>query len=272
MDAWTLMSRWNLQPEAPLPLFALRQQASPSLPQPPSLTPSSVSVPSRWSVNLSTAPWKRSLLITWTLAETCWTLSLTDLAAAGETVSRTGTVSVTPLVRTPAQLWGGHKQQEMEISVEDDGRSSSPSFEYKAAHQAVRDRWKETDDTMCRHSMSFHLHHTLRSEFFASYLYLVEKIPLGKKKGHTQVQPPHQCRSREVRIYNLFLTLDSIKSRAKLTMHAAGFACFGWVQITSRCSRRFKTCSTANFTLLISSVKVTHSSWANTLRKLLHYL
>lgn len=67
----------------------------------------------------------------------------------------------------------------MEIPLEDE--SSSASFQDKAAHQAFRNRWKETDDTMCRHSMSFHLHHTLRSEFFASYLYLVEKIPLGKE-------------------------------------------------------------------------------------------
>lgn len=67
----------------------------------------------------------------------------------------------------------------MEVSLADDC-NSSPSFMYKAAHQAFKDRWKETDDTMCLHSMSFHLHHTLRSEFFASYLYLVEKIPLGK--------------------------------------------------------------------------------------------
>lgn len=69
----------------------------------------------------------------------------------------------------------------MEIPLEDENGSSSANFQYKAAHQAFRDRWKETDDTMCRHSMSFHLHHTLRSEFFASYLYLVEKIPLGKE-------------------------------------------------------------------------------------------
>lgn len=80
---------------------------------------------------------------------------------------------------------------EEEISREDDdgGSSSLPNVEYKAAHQAFRDRWKETDDTMCRHSMSFHLHHSLRSEFFASYLYLMEKIPVGKKKGHTKAQP-----------------------------------------------------------------------------------
>ncbi|XP_020510586.2 N-terminal Xaa-Pro-Lys N-methyltransferase 2 [Labrus bergylta] len=68
----------------------------------------------------------------------------------------------------------------MEISLEDESSGTSANFEDKAAHQALRDRWKNTDETMCRHSMSFHLHHTLRSEFFASYLYLVEKIPLVK--------------------------------------------------------------------------------------------
>ncbi|XP_071769546.1 N-terminal Xaa-Pro-Lys N-methyltransferase 2 [Centroberyx gerrardi] len=68
----------------------------------------------------------------------------------------------------------------MEISLTDDSCSSLPNVEYKGAHQAFRDRWKKTDDTMCRHSMSFHLHHTLRSEFFASYLYLLEKVPLVK--------------------------------------------------------------------------------------------
>lgn len=73
----------------------------------------------------------------------------------------------------------------MEITLENDKNSSS-NFEYKGAHQAFRDRWKGTDDTMCRHSMSFHLHHTLRSEFFASYLYLLEKVPLGKM-GHRNV-------------------------------------------------------------------------------------
>lgn len=70
----------------------------------------------------------------------------------------------------------------MEAPADDDG-ASSPNVMYKAAHQAFRDRWKETDDSMCRHSMSFHLHHTLRSEFFASYLYLMEKIPLGMSAG-----------------------------------------------------------------------------------------
>ena len=39
--------------------------------------------------------------------------------------------------------------------------------------------------------------------------------------------------------------------------HAAGFAC--WVRITSHCSRGFEMCSAANFTLVISLVKVTHS-------------
>uniref|UniRef100_A0A087XBE7 N-terminal Xaa-Pro-Lys N-methyltransferase n=3 Tax=Poecilia formosa TaxID=48698 RepID=A0A087XBE7_POEFO len=67
----------------------------------------------------------------------------------------------------------------MEITLEDENNSSG-NFEFKAAHQAFRDRWKETDDTMCRHSMSFHLHHKLQSDFFASYLYLLEKIPLVK--------------------------------------------------------------------------------------------
>lgn len=78
------------------------------------------------------------------------------------------------------------KRDRMEITDEDGNSSSSLNFEYKGAHQAFRDRWKETDDTMCRHSMSFHLHHTLRSEFFASYLYLLEKTPLGKI-GHRKV-------------------------------------------------------------------------------------
>ncbi|XP_068599398.1 N-terminal Xaa-Pro-Lys N-methyltransferase 2 [Brachionichthys hirsutus] len=66
----------------------------------------------------------------------------------------------------------------MDMSMEDDGGSSSANLEHRAAHRAFRERWKETDDSMCRHSMSFHLHHRLRSDFFASYLYLVEKIPL----------------------------------------------------------------------------------------------
>ncbi|XP_048831952.1 N-terminal Xaa-Pro-Lys N-methyltransferase 2 isoform X1 [Brienomyrus brachyistius] len=52
------------------------------------------------------------------------------------------------------------------------------TMEHRAAHQAFRRRWKKTDDGLCRHSMSFHLHKTLRKEFFASYLYLLEQIPL----------------------------------------------------------------------------------------------
>jgi len=67
----------------------------------------------------------------------------------------------------------------MEITLEEENKSAN--LEYKGAHQAFKDRWKGTDDSMCRHSMSFHLHHTLRSEFFASYLYLLEKTPVGKK-------------------------------------------------------------------------------------------
>ena len=77
----------------------------------------------------------------------------------------------------------------MESAVVKEDTGSFPNLEYEAAHKAFRDRWKETDETMCRHSMSFHLHHSLRSEFFASYLYLMEKTPVGKKKGHTKVQP-----------------------------------------------------------------------------------
>lgn len=90
----------------------------------------------------------------------------------------------------------------MEISLEDGGGSSSPNVEYKGAHQAFRDRWKETDDSMCRHSMSFHLQHALRSEFFASYLYLIELMPVGKKKAQNSNQLH--------KIYNLFLTLNPI--------------------------------------------------------------
>lgn len=84
----------------------------------------------------------------------------------------------------------------MEISLEDATGSSLPNLEYQAAHQAFKDRWKETDETMCRHSMSFHLHHAVRSEFFASYLYLLEKTPVGKDKDHTKSQPHAVHRSR----------------------------------------------------------------------------
>ncbi|KAG5850594.1 N-terminal Xaa-Pro-Lys N-methyltransferase 2 [Anguilla rostrata] len=53
-------------------------------------------------------------------------------------------------------------------------------MEYRGAHQAFRRRWKTTDNDLCKHSMSFVLHNTLRNEFFASYLYLLEQIPLVK--------------------------------------------------------------------------------------------
>ncbi|KAM9478545.1 N-terminal Xaa-Pro-Lys N-methyltransferase 2 [Salvelinus alpinus] len=71
------------------------------------------------------------------------------------------------------------------MSLEDSKRavvssSSPPNMEFQALHQAHRDRWKNTDVSMCRHSLSFHLHHSLRMEFFASFLYLLEQIPLVK--------------------------------------------------------------------------------------------
>lgn len=67
------------------------------------------------------------------------------------------------------------------------GMSSSPrpNMEFQALHQAHRNRCKNTDAYMCRHSLSFHLHHTLRTELFASFLYLLEQIPLGKDRGAT---------------------------------------------------------------------------------------
>lgn len=76
------------------------------------------------------------------------------------------------------------------MSLEDTKRavvssSSPPNMEFQALHQAHRDRWKNTDVSMCRHSLSFHLHHTLRTELFASFLYLLEQIPLGKDRGAT---------------------------------------------------------------------------------------
>ncbi|XP_027467707.2 alpha N-terminal protein methyltransferase 1B [Zalophus californianus] len=48
------------------------------------------------------------------------------------------------------------------------------------AHFAFRSRWQRTDDELCRHSMSFILHKAIRSDFFQSYRYLLEKIPLVK--------------------------------------------------------------------------------------------
>ncbi|XP_004688528.1 PREDICTED: alpha N-terminal protein methyltransferase 1B [Condylura cristata] len=48
------------------------------------------------------------------------------------------------------------------------------------AHFAFRSRWQKTDNELCRHSMSFILHKAIRNDFFQSYLYLLEKIPLVK--------------------------------------------------------------------------------------------
>ncbi|KAG7232399.1 hypothetical protein INR49_008903, partial [Caranx melampygus] len=83
-------------------------------------------------------------------------------------------------------------------------------FEYKGAHQAFRDRWKGTDDSMCRHSMSFHLHHTLRSEFFASYLYLLEKTPLVRRatQGPTLRKPLISCSVK--RWMGTLVSLDTV--------------------------------------------------------------
>ncbi|XP_066548518.1 N-terminal Xaa-Pro-Lys N-methyltransferase 2 [Amia ocellicauda] len=53
-------------------------------------------------------------------------------------------------------------------------------MDYMGAHLAFRSRWKETDDDLCRHSMSFVLHKAIRHDFFESYLYLLEKLPLVK--------------------------------------------------------------------------------------------
>ncbi|MBN3302305.1 NTM1B methyltransferase, partial [Amia calva] len=54
------------------------------------------------------------------------------------------------------------------------------NMDYMGAHLAFRSRWKETDDDLCRHSMSFVLHKAIRHDFFESYLYLLEKLPLVK--------------------------------------------------------------------------------------------
>ncbi|KAG5276267.1 hypothetical protein AALO_G00129950 [Alosa alosa] len=53
-------------------------------------------------------------------------------------------------------------------------------MEYSGTHQAFRNSWASTDHEMCRHSMSFHLHTTLRKEFFASYLHLLEQTRIVK--------------------------------------------------------------------------------------------
>lgn len=48
------------------------------------------------------------------------------------------------------------------------------------AHLAFRSCWQKTDNELCRHSTSFTLHKAIRNAFFQSYLYLLEKTPLGK--------------------------------------------------------------------------------------------
>ncbi|XP_069497410.1 N-terminal Xaa-Pro-Lys N-methyltransferase 2 [Ambystoma mexicanum] len=53
-------------------------------------------------------------------------------------------------------------------------------MEYLGAHLAFRSRWQKTDQELCRHSMSFVLHQALRQDFFACYLYLLERVPLVK--------------------------------------------------------------------------------------------
>ncbi|XP_069825056.1 N-terminal Xaa-Pro-Lys N-methyltransferase 2 [Dendropsophus ebraccatus] len=53
-------------------------------------------------------------------------------------------------------------------------------MDYLGAHLAFKSRWEKTDEELCRHSMSFVLHKAIRTDFFASYLYLLEKYPLVK--------------------------------------------------------------------------------------------
>lgn len=53
-------------------------------------------------------------------------------------------------------------------------------MEHLGAHLAFKSRWHKTDEELCRHSTSFVLHKAIRNDFFASYLYLLEKYPLGK--------------------------------------------------------------------------------------------
>ncbi|XP_068096281.1 N-terminal Xaa-Pro-Lys N-methyltransferase 2 [Hyperolius riggenbachi] len=53
-------------------------------------------------------------------------------------------------------------------------------MEHLGAHLAFRSRWQKTDEDLCRHSMSLVLHKAIRNDFFASYLYLLEKYPLVK--------------------------------------------------------------------------------------------
>ncbi|OCT85428.1 alpha N-terminal protein methyltransferase 1B [Xenopus laevis] len=53
-------------------------------------------------------------------------------------------------------------------------------MEFLGAHLAFRSRWHKTDKELCRHSMSFVLHKAIRTDFFESYLYLLERQPLVK--------------------------------------------------------------------------------------------
>ncbi|KAG8436492.1 hypothetical protein GDO86_007549 [Hymenochirus boettgeri] len=53
-------------------------------------------------------------------------------------------------------------------------------MEYLGAHLAFKSRWHKTDEELCRHSMSFILHKAIRTDFFESYLYLLERHPLVK--------------------------------------------------------------------------------------------
>ncbi|KAM8930986.1 N-terminal Xaa-Pro-Lys N-methyltransferase 2 [Pelodytes ibericus] len=53
-------------------------------------------------------------------------------------------------------------------------------MEYLGAHLAFKSRWHKTDEELCRHSMSFILHKAIRTDFFESYLYLLERQPLVK--------------------------------------------------------------------------------------------
>uniref|UniRef100_A0A8C4WC73 N-terminal Xaa-Pro-Lys N-methyltransferase 2 n=1 Tax=Gopherus evgoodei TaxID=1825980 RepID=A0A8C4WC73_9SAUR len=48
------------------------------------------------------------------------------------------------------------------------------------AHLAFKSRWRKTDEELCRHSMSFILHKAIQTDFFQSYLYLLERLPLVK--------------------------------------------------------------------------------------------
>ncbi|KAJ8384516.1 hypothetical protein AAFF_G00204310 [Aldrovandia affinis] len=77
-------------------------------------------------------------------------------------------------------------------------------MEYRGAHLAFRKRWKKTDIDLCKHSMSFILHKTLRNEFFASYLYLLEQIPLVKLYPVTceYIDGQKQFYARALEFYN----------------------------------------------------------------------